>query len=341
MGFLQQPLPEARIVEIGRGWSLVKVVKTLKQKGVISAEHWFMLLARVEQARYKRHIQAGEYHFPQGETAEQILQRLTSGKVVTHRMVIPEGLTVVEIGKRMQAQGWSQVDTLLADADLARKLSLPVSSLEGWLFPSTYHYQSGDSALDMLSRMAAHSVRILDRQWKVYKKQQKNGQEKSVASKGDAAASNGRTFPLSRYQFLILASIIEKETGQPQERRHISSVFHNRLHKKMRLQTDPTVIYGVMYATKNSNYRGNLTRKHLRTPNPYNTYTRAGLPPTPICNPGEAAIVAAMNPDNSKDLFFVSRGDGFHVFSKTLRQHEAYVDRYQRRRSKQKPTKIP
>ena len=144
-----------------------------------------------------------------------------------------------------------------------------------------------------------------------------------------------RGYPLSRYQALILASIIEKETGQGSERPMISGVFHNRLRLGMKLQTDPTVIYGIAH------FNGNITRKHLLTPTPYNTYTIHGLPPTPIANPGAAAIHAALHPQQTKALYFVARGDGTHIFSKTYKEHDANVDRFQRKGRKKKPFKRP
>lgn len=318
--FVHQPLSTPTRLEIGKGWFVTRIADGLERQGVVTSARWFEILARFEKFRYGRDIQAGEYDFAQGDTPRTVLDRLTKGSVVTHRLVIPEGMTVAEIGVRMKGLGWHTVDALLADPEITQKLALEQSFLEGWLFPSTYHYQRGDTALEMLRRMVQQTRQVMDKQWAIHR----------------ASVRSSHVVRLSRAEVLVLASVIEKETGKKEERGHISSVFHNRLRRKMRLQSDPTVIYGVLNSPAAPAYRGNLTRKHLRTPTPYNTYTQFGLPPTPICNPGGAAIQAAIQPDNTKDLFFVARGDGSHAFSRTLKAHEAYVDRYQRRPSRKK-----
>ncbi|MEO5341025.1 MAG: endolytic transglycosylase MltG [Magnetococcus sp. MYC-9] len=326
--FLHRPLPTAVLLEIERGWPLARIAEALEQRGVVSASHWFVLLARWSRLRFSAGgveqgpgIQAGEYEFAVGETPELALARLTAGNHVVHRLVIPEGMTVAEIGARMSAMGWSTVESLLLDPETPRKLGLVnVRSLEGWLFPSTYHYRRQDSALELLGRMVKQAQQVLNEQW--------HSADQLAIARGASAAPGAQ--PLSAMEILILASIIEKETGQVSERARISAVFHNRLRKKMRLQSDPTVIYGLQRAVGGPGFDGNLTRQHLRDPTPYNTYTQAGLPPTPICNPGKASIHAALHPEQVEDLYFVARGEGFHVFAKTLREHEANVDRYQR-----------
>lgn len=334
--FLNRPLPEKVLVDVGFGWSLAQIADTLEKQGVVTSARWFVLLARFEQIQKKRGIQAGEYLFAQGETPESALVRMTKGQVVKRHLVIPEGLTVAQIGARMKAHGWKDAEAVLADPDHIRKLAPDGPSLEGWLFPSTYHYRRGDTALEMLTRMVKQSRRVVDELWKTYRP----GQAKGASRSSDVPSF--RIISLSRSEVMVLASIIEKETGQNGERGRISAVFHNRLRKKMRMQSDPTVIYGLQYTTSGQPittgpvFDGNLTRKHLRTSTPYNTYTEFGLPPTPICNPGKAAIRAAMHPDPSEDLFFVARGEGSHAFSKTLKEHEANVDRYQRRRTSRK-----
>ena len=337
--FINQPLPASVVLEIGKGWSLARIANTLQQEGLVPSGRWFILLARVEKIWNKRNIQAGEYLFSQGENPRLVLERLTTGDVVTHRLVIPEGMTVAEVGAHMKAQGWQKVEALLADPEITKKLGLDYPSLEGWLFPSTYYYQRGDSALKVLIRMVKKSSRVMNKQWKIY---HKGGATPGSSTNASPVIRPSRAITMSRYEVLIMASIIEKETGQDSERRHISAVFHNRLRKKMRLQSDPTVIYGLLQGADKHLYKGNLTRKHLRAPTPYNTYTQFGLPPTPICNPGQAAIQAAMHPDASKDIFFVASGGGFHAFSRTFKEHNANVDRYQRRRfSKKKSLKSP
>lgn len=302
--FMDQQVTTQSTMTVGKGWSLSKVSHVLEKKGIISSSRWFVLLARYHKGGY---VRAGEYAFYPGETPPSILMRLRNGEVMVHRISLPEGITVAEVSARMEQQ-WPEISQLMADPLLPKQLGVDSPSLEGWLFPETYHYQQSDSALDMLTRMVKQSRKIMDELWE----------------------KRDKTHTLNKFETLILASIIEKETGQKGERAHISAVFHNRLKRKMRLQTDPTVIYGI------KNFDGNITRKHLRTPTPFNTYTQFGLPPTPICNPGRAAIHAAIHPNNSKDIFFVARGDGSHAFSQTLKEHEAFVDRYQRKRKSRK-----
>ncbi|MEO5363194.1 MAG: endolytic transglycosylase MltG [Magnetococcus sp. DMHC-8] len=324
--FLHRPLPAAVLLEIERGWPLARIAELLEQRGVVSSAHWFMLLARWDRVRISRDgldlgpgIQAGEYECAVGETPAHILARLTEGRQVVHRLVIPEGLTVAEIGARMRAQGWETAESLLAEPDITRKLGLEVPLLEGWLFPSTYHYRRHDTALEMLTRMVRQAQQVMHDSWQA-------ARQAGVVGPSRPA----HMAPLSPAEVLILASIIEKETGRAEERTRVSAVFHNRLRKKMRLQSDPTVIYGVQHAPGGAGFGGDLTRQHLRTPTPYNTYTQPGLPPAPICNPGKAAIQAALHPAEVDDLYFVARGEGYHVFAKTLAEHEANVDRYQR-----------
>ncbi len=323
--FLQRPLASPVLLEIERGWPLARIAETLEQRGVVSSAPWFILLARwqrlhlsLEGIEWGSGIQAGEYECAEGETPLLVLTRLTTGNQVVHRLVIPEGLTVAEIGARMQAQGWKGMDTLLADPEITQKLGVDAPSLEGWLFPSTYYYRRHDTALEMLTRMVKQSQQVVQEVW-------------HSAEQGEK--SSPHAVRLSPFEGLILASIIEKETGQASERARVSAVFHNRLRKKMRLQSDPTVIYGVQQAVGGGFapvLEGTLTKQNLKNPTPYNTYTQPGLPPTPICNPGKAAIQAALHPDEGEDLYFVARGEGFHVFAKTLQEHEANVDRYQR-----------
>ncbi|MBF0400085.1 MAG: endolytic transglycosylase MltG [Magnetococcales bacterium] len=328
--FLHQPLSQAVVLEIERGWPLARIADTLEQQGVVRSAYWFMLLARVSRLRISAEgikqgpgIQAGEYAFPVGETPDLVLNRLITGNQLIHRLVIPEGMTMAEIGAKMQSLGWEDAGALLSEPATGKKLGLEGvegQTLEGWLFPSTYHYLRRDSATELLARMVKQSRQVLNEQWK-----------KANQAEG---APPSRAVPLSPFEALILASIIEKETGQAEERPRISAVFHNRLRLKMRLQSDPTVIYGLQRSVGGPGFDGNLTRQHLKTPTPYNTYTQLGLPPTPICNPGTASIQAALHPADVEDLFFVARGEGFHVFSKTLKEHEANVDRYQRHPAK-------
>ncbi len=304
--FLERGVVVPVSLTVKKGWSLSRVARSLEENKLISSARWFTLLGRFHG---KGHVQAGQYQFEKGETPLVILTRLRGGEIQRYKLALPEGLTVREVAARMKESGWSGTDRLLEPPGLLKKLGIDAPSLEGWLFPDTYYYHQGDDLLKMVSRMTRRSQRILAEEW--------DGRKKG--------------FSLNPYQTLILASIIEKETGQGEERSRISAVFHNRLRLDMKLQTDPTVIYGI------PDFDGNITRKHLRTPTPYNTYTRKGLPPTPICNPGRAAIHAAIHPDTTDELYFVSKGDGTHVFSKTFKEHDAWVDIYQRKKKRSKP----
>ncbi|MBF0453531.1 MAG: endolytic transglycosylase MltG [Magnetococcales bacterium] len=299
--FIIQPLSQSTTITIEKGWGVARVAQELEKRHILSSASWFRLLVKLDG---KGFIKAGEYQLAAGLTPPEILSQLKKGEVVQYRLSFPEGLTVQEMVDLMKKAGLPGSDTLLSQADLTKTLGVDAPNLEGWFFPDTYHYTKEETALTLASRMVSRTKKILDSEW----------------------AKREPDYSLTRYETLILASIIEKETGLARERPLISRVFHNRLQKKMKLQTDPTVIYGIPH------FDGNITRKHLRTPTPYNTYTIPGLPPTPISNPGREAIHAALHPQKSEALYFVSRGDRSHAFSKTLREHEAYVDCYQRKR---------
>ena len=299
--FTKQPLAKATTITINSGWGVAQVANELEQKGVISSANWFRLLAKIDNNGF---IKAGEYQLKAGTLPPAILEQLKKGEVIQYRLVFPEGLTVKEMVAFMNKSALSGSDTLLQQPQLQKILKVDSPTLEGWFFPDTYQYTKDETALKLASRMVARTKKILDKEW----------------------AARPTDYKLSKYEALILASIIEKETGIARERPLISGVFHNRLRKKMRLQTDPTVIYGI------SDFDGNITRKHLKTPTPYNTYIIPGLPPTPICNPGQEAIHAALHPEKTAALYFVAKGDRSHVFSKTLDEHEANVDCYQRKR---------
>ncbi|MBF0194574.1 MAG: endolytic transglycosylase MltG [Magnetococcales bacterium] len=300
--FIAEPLQQSVNVTIPNGWGLARISRELEQKRVISSARWFRILAKIKKNGF---VKAGEYHFLVGQTPVDILNTLKAGRVVQHRLSFPEGLTIKEMVAIMQKAGLPGSKEILKQPDLLKKLKVNAPNLEGWFFPDTYQFTRGDTAQDLITRMVVRSKKILAKEY----------------------ASRAPDYKLSSYETLILASIIEKETGVASERPLISGVFHNRLRKKMKLQTDPTVIYGI------KNFDGNITRKHLKTPTPYNTYTIKGLPPTPISNPGKEAINAAIHPKASSFLYFVARGDGSHAFSTTFKQHNAYVDCYQRKKA--------
>ncbi|MBF0187163.1 MAG: endolytic transglycosylase MltG [Magnetococcales bacterium] len=308
--FYQHTLQHPVVFVIQPGWSVTRIASELTTHTIITSKEWFRFLVlwtdRVSTPPPPP-LQAGEFQLSVGARPIDLLQQFRQGRVIERRLTIPEGLTAREIGQIMQKQGWKDAPETLLDPSLPAKLGLDTPSIEGWLYPDTYNYRRHETTLDLLKRLTRRMRVMLDR-----------------AVKNSSKQGNG----LTPFQLLILASIIEKETGAPSERKHISSVFHNRLQRKMRLQSDPTVIYGI------KNFDGDITRKHLRTYTPYNTYKINGLPPTPICNPGIASIEAALDPLVSKDLYFVAYGDGSgrHDFSKTYREHAAKVRRYQLKR---------
>jgi UPF0755 protein len=303
--FQQWPVtpPGVQRVKIAPGSALPQIAVQLELAGVIGDVERFVRLVRWREAAQK--IKAGEYEFNQAATPGEVLDRLVAGDVIKIRITIPEGLALKEIAARVAAAGiGTPAQFLKAATDPARlkKREIPATTLEGYLFPETYTVTTTTTPEEVIRAMVAQFDRQLTPELLA------------------AASARG----LDRHALVTLASIVQKEAGSEEEMPLIAGVFHNRLRKGMRLQADPTVIYGVV------NFDGNLTRRHLQTPTPYNTYTRAGLPPGPIASPGLAALRAAASPAQTQALYFVARGDGRHEFSVTLEAHNRAVNRYQR-----------
>ncbi|WP_461481313.1 endolytic transglycosylase MltG [Porticoccus sp.] len=291
-------------ITVPQGASLTAQSHALADTGMLK---WPRLLTAYGRFSHQTLIKSGEYQLDQGDTPRDLLQMWLRGEVIQYSLTFPEGLRFADwlplladnpkISRVLQGEA---MDELLVE------LNLDVDHLEGWFFPDTYHYSAGDSDRDILLRAHGRMVAVLDAEWQ-------------------ARAPN---LPYaSPYQALIMASIIEKETGNPGERGQIAGVFVRRLQQGMRLQTDPTVIYGL-----GSEYQGNIRRQHLRQPGAYNTYLIDGLPPTPIAMPGREAIHAALHPEEGDSLFFVARGDGSHQFSATLEEHQQAVREFQLKR---------
>lgn len=296
---------EPQAVEIKSGSSFSRIAKQLQQADVITDARRFTLLARWRKATGQIH--AGEYLFESSAKPEDILARLVAGDIRKFQVTIPEGFNLREIAARLEKTDIGSAEVFLSlcnDADFLQSLGINAASLEGYLFPETYTYTSSTTPSQLLGVMVAQLRTHLT--------------PELLASAKDLS--------LNRHQLLTLASIIQKEAGNVMEMPLISAVFHNRLTLGIPLQADPTVIYGV------ADFDGNLTRKHLETPTPYNTYRKRGLPIGPIASPGQLALHAAVNPATSQDLYFVARGDGTHEFSATLKEHNRAVRRYQRRR---------
>jgi UPF0755 protein len=293
-----------RTVVIHAGAGLRMIARSLREEDVIASELGFVALALVNRAESR--LRAGEYEFTEAETPWRVLERLKSGDVIRYKVTLVEGWTVTRISKAIGSLGIASPDRLLTlarDAAFARSLGLPRETLEGYCFPDTYAL-TGD-----LSPRAIWNL-LVSRFREVY-----------AEERASAAALEGLT--LTDHEIVTLASIVEKETGLPEERPLIAAVFLNRLKRGMRLQSDPTVIYGL------SGFDGNLTRAHLEMPTPYNTYTGDGLPPGPIANPGRASLHAVLNAAPVDYLYFVSRNDGSHQFSRTLQEHNRAVRAYQ------------
>jgi len=290
---------------IHRGTALKTASEELHQAGVLTRPWAFVLLARLKGLAGE--IKAGSYALEQAATPLELLRKITQGDTVLGKLALIEGWTFQDVRRSVAANSALRHDTVeMSDAELLRAVGASETHPEGLFFPDTYFFDKGSSELSLYKR-AYHAM-----------------QENLKASW--AMRSPGLPYR-SPYEVLIMASIIEKETGAADERPLIASVFINRLRIGMRLQTDPTVIYGL-----GAQFDGNLRRIDLVTDTPYNTYTRGGLPPTPIALPGLAAIQAALHPETSKALYFVAKGGGRHVFSETLEAHNRAVSRYQRGR---------
>jgi UPF0755 protein len=292
-----------RLLEVRRGDSFDHVLRRLRRLGIREGHDLYWKALAWEQ-RVVTRLQVGEYAIGHGLTPVSLLEKLEQGRVIQHRFTIVEGWTFRELRLALARDATLQQSlTGLPDEEVMRKLGAPAEHPEGRFLPETYHYTRGVSDLELLKRAYLASKAALEREW-------------------DDRAPD---LPLrTSYEALILASIIEKETGIASERAQIGGVFVRRLRLGMKLQTDPTVIYGLGTA-----FDGNLTRRHLEDATPYNTYAIFGLPPTPIALPGKDAIRAALHPADGEALYFVARGDGGHVFSSSLAEHNRNVARYQ------------
>jgi UPF0755 protein len=291
------------VVEIPRGSALSGIASRLEAVGVIRSARAFALLARLRgQADALR---AGEYALAPSLPPGAVLERIAAGAVMTHRVMLPEGLRMEEVAARIESAGLGSAADFLAvarDPASAAAFGVEGTSLEGYLFPETYELAKGVPARDVARMMVDHFHAV----WRTIE---------------PAARERGH----SMHEVVVLASLIEKETGAPEERPLIAAVFLNRLARGMRLETDPAVIYGI------AGFDGNLRRVHLEDPrNPYNTYQHAGLPPGPIANPGAAALRAVVDPAAVDYLYFVARKDGTHQFSRTYAEHVRAVNRFQR-----------
>jgi len=291
-------------VEIPRGAGFRAALEQLEKSGVALRRHEFELLARA--MRKERQIKAGSYEIAQPVTPIQLLEKLTRGDVMQAEVRLIEGWTFAQFRAALDASPDLKHDTRgLSEAQILERLRATETHPEGLFFPDTYLFGKGSSDFSVLRRSYRAMQRHLNEEWE--------GRDQAIPYRAP-------------YDALIMASIIEKETGQAGERDLIGGVLVNRLRIGMRLQVDPTIIYGL-----GATFDGNLKRSHLAEDGPYNTYTRAGLPPTPIAMPGLASLRAAMRPGKTDAMYYVSKNDGSSHFSRTLEEHNRAVTRYQLR----------
>ncbi len=293
------------VVNIPSGQSFKATTDILFKAGIIKSPFKFNMVARLKG--YDKQLKAGEYVLAASMPPIKILEKLVKGEVKLYKLTIPEGLNIYQIAELVAQAGLAEQAVFIetaTDAAFARKLGIAGDTFEGYLYPETYYFPKNVGADTIVSTMVKRFRLVYKPEWEV----------------------RGQTLGFSTHQVVTLASIIEKETGAPFERPLISSVFHNRLKKKMRLESDPTVIYGL------ENFDGNLNRKHLETRTPYNTYRIRALPPGPISNPGSASLEAALYPADTKYIYFVSKKNNTHQFSTNLIDHNQAVRKYQLRR---------
>jgi UPF0755 protein len=296
--------PPQKIVVIPEGATFQQTAALLERELLIRSRSAFLLLGKAQEA--DRKIHPGEYEFNAAMPPAEILSKLLAGRVVLHSITIPEGHTITQIADVLDEHritNRAEFVRLASDKSFVRTLGISADTAEGYLYPDTYRFARPTAAKDVIKTMVEQLGHIMTQEWQ----------------------ARAKDIHLTVHEVLTLASVIEKETGAGDERPHISSVFHNRLKKHIPLQSDPTVIYGL------PNFDGNLHKKDLTHPSPYNTYRWAGLPPGPIANPGAQSIRAALYPLPSAYLYFVSKNDGTHQFSATLVEHNKAVEKYQKR----------
>jgi UPF0755 protein len=293
------------VYEVVPGTSFRTVAQKLEAQGIVTSAWKLRLLGKITglSSRMKR----GEYALDQGLRPTQVLEILASGKSITHPLTVPEGWNMYDIAAEYEKKGFGSAAQFLSACRepmfIRSLIGETAGSLEGYLYPETYMITKYTSAKELIGQMVKNFL-------KVY-----------------GELTQGLKPELSRQQIVTLASIVERETGAPEERPLIASIFFNRLHKGMRLQSDPTILYGILEQT--GQMKMNITRADIMAPTPYNTYTVAALPKGPIANPGREALAAVLKPAQSQYFYFVSRNDGTHIFSTTYEAHSAMVRKFQ------------
>ncbi|MDB4969903.1 MAG: Endolytic murein transglycosylase [Myxococcales bacterium] len=321
--------PREAKLSVEKGMTLAEIARRLHAGGLIDHPSWFRFYANERGLAQK--IRAGQYTLSSKMTPHQLLDRLVEGVPVEEVAVtIPEGKNMVQVAELLDAAGVSNKDEALKamrDPAFVRSLGVPNGTLEGYLYPDTYRFRPGSPAQKVLAHLVKRSQDVLA----LLEKQH-----------ADGVAMLKKQYQFTSREIVLMASLVEKETAQPAERPRIAGVFLNRLRLPTfvphRLETDPTIVYGCSVPVKKSaacqKFEGRIRKMHLTDKdNPYNTYTHEGLPPGPISNPGRAALEAVLAPDATPFLYFVSKNDGTHYFSKTRAEHEAAVNKYQRTKS--------
>ena len=295
---------EKVVIEITNGLGLKDIAQRLEESRVITSGEVFIIYVLFKGVGSR--LQAGEYEFQPGATISSVAKKLVIGDIVVRKITIPEGLNINEIGELLEKEGVVSKKEFMIRASSVEfteeLLGHSFSSFEGYLFPETYFYKKGITSDDLIRLMVTRYKKV----W-------------------GSVSRSVRDSKLNEHEIVTLASIIQKETGVPDERYLISDVFHNRLRLGMRLESDPTVIYGL-----GNDFNGDLTKEKLKHDSGYNTYINFGLPPGPIANPGKGSLEAALNPPESNYLYFVSKGDGTHEFSTNYRDHINAVNKYQK-----------
>jgi len=296
---------QTKTIEIRKGYTLNQIATLLKRENLIRYPSVFLITAHLRGVTNR--LKAGEYRLSTDMTQQEILKKLYKGDVVYYSLTIPEGYTIKEIAQLLGKKNLLNKDTFLAltkDKEFLRSLGIEAETLEGYLFPETYFFPKGTKEEDVIRKMV----------------------EKQNELFNDKIKKRLEEIHFTRHEILTLASLIEKEAKVGSERELISAVFHNRLKKKMLLQADPTVIYALKH------FDGNIKKRDLKYDSPYNTYLYPGLPPAPIANPGKDSIMAALYPAQVDYLYFVSKNNGEHYFSSTLKEHHLAVRKYQLRK---------
>lgn len=289
-------------IRIAPGQNTRMIAATLHQKSVIHSPLLFELYVRIRGR--ERFLKPGHYLFERPSRLDLVVRKLEDGAIILHKLTIPEGANLKEITSYLRQNPICEpqaFEAALQDENLKQTLGVPGVSFEGFLYPETYFFAENSPPDQLIKKMVGEFFQRIR----------------------PADIQRAQAMGFSLYDWVTLASIIEKESSHPEEHALIASVFHNRLKLGMRLQSDPTVIYGI------EDYRGNITKKHLTTPTPYNTYTMKGLPLGPIANPSHSALMAVLNPAQTEYLYFVANKSGRHIFSKDYDAHRKAVQKYQ------------